>query len=115
MLVGATVELGELVVGAGEADLEAVDLAEPAFPLRLGDAGKQVVADLFQARSLRWVWSQERTSDTRLSELSKQPEGPLLLCLCARHGLGGQRPAFRAHGLRVADLRWMPVAANYAN
>src|SRR6266536_1485108 len=43
-----------------------VDLAEPAFPMRLGDAGEQVVADLLQARSLRWVWSQERTSDTRV-------------------------------------------------
>lgn len=47
------VELGELVVGAGEAGLEAFDLAEPALPLRLGDAGEQVVADRLQARSLR--------------------------------------------------------------
>src|SRR6266542_3279500 len=65
-IVGMSVELGELVFCAGEADLEAVDLAEPAFPMRLGDAGEQVVADLLQARSLRWVWSQERTSDTRV-------------------------------------------------
>jgi hypothetical protein len=56
---GAPVELGELVVGAGEADLEAFDLAEPAFAFGLGDAGKQGVADLFQARALRRVWPQE--------------------------------------------------------
>jgi hypothetical protein len=63
---GAAVELGELVAGAGEADLEAFDLAEPAFAFGFADAGKQVVADLLQADSLRWVWSQERTSDTRV-------------------------------------------------
>jgi hypothetical protein len=66
--VGAAVELGELVVGAGEADLEAFDLAEPAFPLRLGDAGEQVVADLLQARSLRWLLRSPglRTASTTL-------------------------------------------------
>ena len=32
------VDLGELVLGAGEADLESLDLAEPAFALGLGDA-----------------------------------------------------------------------------
>jgi hypothetical protein len=64
--VGAPVELGELVVGAGEADLEALDLAEPAFAFGLGDAGQQVVADLLQSGSLRRVWSQERTSDTSM-------------------------------------------------
>jgi hypothetical protein len=42
------VELGELVVGAGEAELESFDLAEPAFAFGLGDAGDQVVADLLQ-------------------------------------------------------------------
>ena len=31
LAAGAPVDLGELVVGAGEADLEAFDLAEPAF------------------------------------------------------------------------------------
>jgi hypothetical protein len=38
-LAGSVVELGEFVLGAGEADLEAFDLAEPAFVLGLGDAG----------------------------------------------------------------------------
>jgi hypothetical protein len=48
--------VGELVVGAGEADLEAFDLAQPAFAFGLVDAGQQVVADLLQARLLRRVW-----------------------------------------------------------
>ncbi len=69
VVVGAAVELGELVVGAGEADLEAFDLAEPAFAFGLVDAGKQVFADLFQPCPLRWVWPQERTSDAGLTEM----------------------------------------------
>jgi hypothetical protein len=68
VVVGAAVELGELVVGAGEADLETFDLAVPAFAFGLGDAGKQVFADLFQPCSLRWVWPRERTSDAGLTE-----------------------------------------------
>src|SRR6266540_4347331 len=59
----APVELGELVVGAGEADLQAFDLAEPAFALGFGDAVKQVVADLLQARALGRVGPQHRASD----------------------------------------------------
>src|SRR6516162_7928399 len=42
----AAVDLGEFVVGAGEADLESFDLAEPAFAFGFGDAGGEVVADL---------------------------------------------------------------------
>src|SRR5947199_355093 len=38
----ATVDLGEFVVGAGEADLESFDLAEPAFTFGFGDAGGEV-------------------------------------------------------------------------
>src|SRR6266545_4055767 len=60
------VELGELVVGAGEADLEAFDL---------GDAGEQVVADLLQAGALRWVWSQERTPDASVFMNAGRSEG----------------------------------------
>jgi hypothetical protein len=60
---GAPVELGELVVGAGEADLEAFDLAEPAFAFGLGDAGDQVVADLGQAGPLGRVWPEHRAAD----------------------------------------------------
>jgi hypothetical protein len=46
------VDLGELVLGAGEADLEALDLAEPAFAFGLGDAVVQVVPDLLEAGPL---------------------------------------------------------------
>ena len=48
-------DLGELVVGAGEADFESFDLAVPAFAFGLGDAGVQVVADLFEPGSLRGI------------------------------------------------------------
>ncbi|MFI5635370.1 hypothetical protein ACIA8E_39705 [Streptomyces sp. NPDC051664] len=40
---GAAVKLGELLLGAGEADLT---LAQPALPLGFGEAGEDVVADL---------------------------------------------------------------------
>ena len=39
---------GELGFGASQADLEALDLAEPAFRLGFGDSGDQVVADVDQ-------------------------------------------------------------------
>jgi hypothetical protein len=35
----APVDLGEFVVGSGEADLESFDFAEPAFVFGFGDAG----------------------------------------------------------------------------
>src|SRR4051794_41807891 len=46
---GDLVHLGELGLGAGEADLQALGLAEPALGFGLGDAGDEVVADLDQA------------------------------------------------------------------
>jgi len=46
------VDLGEFALGADEADLQALDLAEPAFALGLGDAVVQVVPDLLQAGPL---------------------------------------------------------------
>jgi len=46
------IDLGELVLGAGEADPESFDLAEPAFLFGFGDAGVEVVADLDQPRPL---------------------------------------------------------------
>ena len=52
-------DLGELVLGAGEADLEALDLAEPAFSFGFGDAVVQVGADLFQPAALGGVRPQE--------------------------------------------------------
>jgi hypothetical protein len=41
----ALVELREFPFGAGEADFETFDLAEPTLALGFGDAGQQVVAD----------------------------------------------------------------------
>jgi hypothetical protein len=42
LAAAAAVDLGELVVGAGEADPEPLDLAGPAFLLGFGDAGGEV-------------------------------------------------------------------------
>jgi hypothetical protein len=51
--------MGELVVCSCEADLEALDLAEPAFAFGFRDAGEEVVADVDQTRPLGRVRSQE--------------------------------------------------------
>jgi hypothetical protein len=48
----AVVDLGELVVGAVEADLESLDLAKPALAFGLSDAGDEIVADFRDARPL---------------------------------------------------------------
>ncbi|MEV8335483.1 hypothetical protein OG501_00045 [Streptomyces niveus] len=40
----APIELTELLLGASQADLEPIDLAEPAFRLGFGDSGDQVWA-----------------------------------------------------------------------
>jgi hypothetical protein len=53
--VGAAVDLGELVLGAGEADFEAFGFAEPAFVFGFGDAGDEVAADLGDAGPLGGV------------------------------------------------------------
>ena len=45
---GEIVELGELVPGGGEADLQALGFAEPAFALGFADAGLEVVAQAGQ-------------------------------------------------------------------
>ena len=54
---GPLVELGEFLLRAGEADFEALDLAEPAFVLGLGDAGQQALADLGDPPPLGWIGS----------------------------------------------------------
>jgi hypothetical protein len=51
------VDLGELVLGAGEAYLESFDFAEPALLFGFGDAGVEVVADLDQPVALFWICS----------------------------------------------------------
>jgi hypothetical protein len=48
----AAVDLGELVLGAGEADLESFGFAEPAFAVDFGDAGGEVVSDVSDAVAL---------------------------------------------------------------
>jgi hypothetical protein len=48
--------LGELVLGAGEADPEPLDFAQPTLALGLSDAQQQIVADLGDARSLCGIW-----------------------------------------------------------
>src|SRR5207244_7593777 len=52
---GAAVDLGEFVLGAGEADFESLDFAGPAFALGFGDAVEEVAADLGDARPLARV------------------------------------------------------------
>jgi hypothetical protein len=73
MLPMAPIELAELLLGAIQADLEAFDLAEPAFHLGLSDSGDQVVADLGEPCPLGRVRSQERASDASFSELRACP------------------------------------------
>ncbi|PJN31542.1 hypothetical protein CG747_44840 [Streptomyces sp. CB02959] len=60
--MGLPVDLGELILGAGEADLESFDLTEPALTLGLGDAGEEVAADLPQPAALGRARSQERAT-----------------------------------------------------
>ena len=60
---GDLVHLGEFVVGGGEADLQALGFAGPAFALGLAGAGDQVVADLGQPWPLGGVGPQQRAAD----------------------------------------------------
>ena len=55
----ALVHLGEFGVRAGEADFEALGLAEPAVVFGLGDAGEQVFADLGEPLPLGRIGSQQ--------------------------------------------------------
>src|ERR1035441_8642713 len=66
---GATVDLGELVPGAGEADFQALDFAEPAFALGFGDAGQEIVADLGDAGPLGGLRPVHAASQTALTEM----------------------------------------------
>src|SRR5262249_43507514 len=65
---GDLVHLGELCLGAGEADLEAFGFAEPAVLFGFGDARGEVVADLDQAGSLVGVGAQQRAAKVPLTE-----------------------------------------------
>jgi hypothetical protein len=66
---GAPVDLGELVLGAGEADLESFGFAGPAFAVGFGDAGDEVVADLGDAVPLGGVWPVDRAPQAALTEI----------------------------------------------
>ncbi|CAL9365266.1 hypothetical protein [Streptomyces sp. enrichment culture] len=59
VLSGVVIELTEFLLGAGEADLEPFDFAEPAFPLGFGNSGDQVLADLGKPCALGRVRSKE--------------------------------------------------------
>jgi hypothetical protein len=57
------VGLGEFAGGGCEADAESFGFAGPAFAFGFGDAGLEVVADLFEAAPLGGVDAQERAPD----------------------------------------------------
>lgn len=56
------VELGEFRAGPSEADLEAFDLAEPAFAAGFLDPGEKVVADVEESSALCGVGTQQRAA-----------------------------------------------------
>ncbi|MDO0929959.1 hypothetical protein QQY24_33250 [Streptomyces sp. TG1A-8] len=68
--------MGQLLLGAGQADLQALDLSEPAFVLSFGDPVEQVVADLDQTVSLERLGPEERTSDASVLVDARRSEGP---------------------------------------
>jgi hypothetical protein len=59
MLRMAPIELVELLLGANQADLETVDLAEPAFRLGFGDSG--IKLSRISASRARWTGSGRRS------------------------------------------------------
>ena len=68
---GEVVEPGEFVLGGGEADLQALGFAEPAFVVGFVDAGLQVVAKAGQPWPLGRVGPQQRAPDVPLTELTR--------------------------------------------
>jgi hypothetical protein len=81
---GDLVHLGELVPGAGEADFQALGLADPAGGFCFGDAGGQVVADLREAGMLSGVGAQQRAAQAGLTEM-------ILRLACRSVGAGAHR------------------------
>ncbi len=59
---GDLIHLGELVPGAGQADLQPFGLAEPAGRFSLGDTGGQIAADLQEAVALGGIGAQQRAA-----------------------------------------------------
>ncbi|MFF5675990.1 hypothetical protein ACFY8S_38870 [Streptomyces hygroscopicus] len=72
---GASVKLGELLLGSGETDAQSLDFAEPALAFGFGDAGGEVVADVDQPCSLSRIRSEERASDTSVLMNARCSEG----------------------------------------
>jgi hypothetical protein len=75
-VVAAPVDLGEFFLGSGEADLEALDFAEPALAVGFGDAGYQVVADLGDAGPLGGVWPVQGTPQAAVLVDARRAERP---------------------------------------
>jgi hypothetical protein len=74
---GDLVHLGEFVAGGGEADLQALGVAGPAFALGFADAGDQVVADFGQPGPLGGVWPVQGAAQVPLTELTGTPQLPV--------------------------------------
>ncbi len=72
-LAGTPVDLGELPVGVGEADLESVDFAGLALVFGLADPADQVAADLGDAGPLGAA--QPRTAPTQHAHDRLQAHG----------------------------------------
>ncbi|WP_280302976.1 hypothetical protein [Nocardia abscessus] len=60
------VELSQFAFSAGEAYLQAFDLAEPSLSLSFADPVGEVVSDLFQPSALLRIQPQERISTQAL-------------------------------------------------
>ena len=80
-------DLGELVLGAGEADFEAFGFACPAFAFGFGDAGGQVVADLCEPVALGRVGPVDGAADAGVFVDAGGAE-------CPSAGAGGDFAAF---------------------
>jgi hypothetical protein len=126
---GAAVDLGKLVVGAGEADFEAFGFAEPAFAFGFCDAGGEVVADVGDAGPLGGVWPVHGAAQAGLTEMillpfvrayldrrsrsvSKGFFGCWDLRACRRSWYGSRRPA--QCGVLPAYLIARSITGRYA-
>jgi hypothetical protein len=67
---GRLVELGQLLPGRVQADLQALGFAGPAFALGLVDAIGQVLDDLGDAVPLRRGWPKQGAAQAPLTELT---------------------------------------------
>ncbi|MGH3224521.1 MAG: hypothetical protein ACRDPY_38545 [Streptosporangiaceae bacterium] len=66
---GEPVELGELVLCCGEADLESFGFAEPSFAEGFGDSDGEVVADLDQAGPPGLIRAEQGAAQAALTEM----------------------------------------------